>query len=124
MAFVAGQKDDRLPVLRGLFSRFGVSGLVNVDLTPDFAAKLGAAYGAILPKGSTVCLNRMLGKPRVVKATVAASSSTDGNPAPATTAQVSASVDPQAEIAALKDYIDLQKKQMEELFAYKVAKQA
>jgi len=43
---------------RGLFSRFGVSGLVNVDLTPDFAAKLGAAYGAILPKGATVCLNR------------------------------------------------------------------
>jgi mannose-1-phosphate guanylyltransferase/phosphomannomutase len=43
---------------RGLFSRFGVSGLVNVDLTPDFAAKLGAAYGAILPKGSVVCLNR------------------------------------------------------------------
>src|SRR5258706_5203812 len=43
---------------RGLFSRFGVTGLVNVDLTPEFAAKLGAAYGAILPKGSTVCLNR------------------------------------------------------------------
>lgn len=43
---------------RGLFSRFGVSGLVNVDLTPDFAARLGAAYGAILPKGSVVCLNR------------------------------------------------------------------
>src|SRR2546430_2751715 len=43
---------------RGLFSRFGVTGLVNVDLTPEFAAKLGAAYGAILPKGATVCLNR------------------------------------------------------------------
>ncbi len=43
---------------RGLLSRFGVTGLVNVDLTPEFAAKLGAAYGAILPKGSTVCLNR------------------------------------------------------------------
>jgi len=43
---------------RGLFSRFGVTGLVNVDLTPEFAAKLGAAYGAILPKGSGVCLNR------------------------------------------------------------------
>ena len=43
---------------RGLFSRFGVTGLVNVDLTPEFAAKLGAAYGAILPKGSSVCLNR------------------------------------------------------------------
>ena len=43
---------------RGLFSRFGVTGLVNVDLTPDFAAKVGAAYGAVLPRGSTVCLNR------------------------------------------------------------------
>ncbi len=43
---------------RGLFSRYGVTGLVNVDLTPEFAAKLGAAYGAILPKGSNVCLNR------------------------------------------------------------------
>ncbi len=41
-----------------LFSRFGVTGLVNVDLTPEFAARLGAAYGAILPKGSTVCINR------------------------------------------------------------------
>ncbi|MDQ6660034.1 MAG: mannose-1-phosphate guanyltransferase, partial [Chloroflexota bacterium] len=43
---------------RGLFSRFGVTGLVNVDLTPEFAAKLGAAYGAILRKGSIVCINR------------------------------------------------------------------
>jgi mannose-1-phosphate guanylyltransferase/phosphomannomutase len=43
---------------RGLFSRFGVTGLVNVDLTPEFVTKLGSAYGAILPKGSTVCLNR------------------------------------------------------------------
>jgi mannose-1-phosphate guanylyltransferase/phosphomannomutase len=43
---------------RGLFSRFGVTGLVNVDLTPEFATKLGAAYGAILSKGTTVCINR------------------------------------------------------------------
>jgi mannose-1-phosphate guanylyltransferase/phosphomannomutase len=43
---------------RGLFSRFGVTGLVNVDLTPEFAAKLGAAYGAILPKGAVVGMNR------------------------------------------------------------------
>ncbi|GHO84557.1 mannose-1-phosphate guanyltransferase [Dictyobacter formicarum] len=43
---------------RGLFSRYGVTGLVNVDLTPEFATKLGAAYGGILPKGSVVCLNR------------------------------------------------------------------
>ncbi len=43
---------------RGLFSRYGVTGLVNVDLTPEFAAKLGAAYGAILPKGAIVGINR------------------------------------------------------------------
>ncbi len=43
---------------RGLFSRFGVSGLVNVDLTPEFATKLGAAYGAILPKGAKIGINR------------------------------------------------------------------
>jgi len=41
-----------------LFGRFGVSGLVNVDITPEFAAQLGAAYGAILPKGSLVTINR------------------------------------------------------------------
>jgi mannose-1-phosphate guanylyltransferase/phosphomannomutase len=43
---------------RSLFSRYGVTGLVNVDLTPEFATKLGAAYGGILPKGSIVTLNR------------------------------------------------------------------
>lgn len=43
---------------RSLFGRFGVTGLVNVDLTPEFAAKLGAAYGGILPKGTTVTVNR------------------------------------------------------------------
>ena len=43
---------------RGLFSRFGVSGLVNVDLTPEFATKLGAAYGAILAKGAKIGINR------------------------------------------------------------------
>ena len=43
---------------RSLFGRWGVTGLVNVDLTPEFAAKLGAAYGGILPKGTTVTVNR------------------------------------------------------------------
>ena len=41
-----------------LFGRYGVTGLVNVDLTPEFAARLGAAFGATLPKGSTVTINR------------------------------------------------------------------
>lgn len=43
---------------RSLFGRWGVTGLVNVDLTPEFAAKLGAAYGGVLTRGSTVTVNR------------------------------------------------------------------
>jgi mannose-1-phosphate guanylyltransferase/phosphomannomutase len=43
---------------RVLFGRFGVTGVVNVDLTPEFAAKLGVAFGASLPKGSVVTINR------------------------------------------------------------------
>lgn len=43
---------------RVLFGRYGITGLVNIDLTPEFCAKLGAAYGAILPKGGTVIMNR------------------------------------------------------------------
>jgi mannose-1-phosphate guanylyltransferase/phosphomannomutase len=43
---------------RNLFGRWGVTGLVNVDLTPEFAAKVGAAYGGHLPKGTTVTVNR------------------------------------------------------------------
>ena len=43
---------------RALFGRFGVTGLVNVDLTPEFAARLGAAYASTLPEGATVTLNR------------------------------------------------------------------
>jgi mannose-1-phosphate guanylyltransferase/phosphomannomutase len=43
---------------RNLFGRYGVTGLVNVDLTPEFAAKLSTAFGATLPKGSVVTINR------------------------------------------------------------------
>ncbi|MBI2939787.1 MAG: mannose-1-phosphate guanyltransferase, partial [Chloroflexi bacterium] len=43
---------------RALFGRWGVTGLVNVDLTPEFAAKLGTAYGSILSRGVTVTVNR------------------------------------------------------------------
>ncbi|NOZ28871.1 MAG: NTP transferase domain-containing protein [Chloroflexi bacterium] len=43
---------------RQLFGRFGVTGVVNVDLTPEFAAKLGAAFAATLPKGAYVTINR------------------------------------------------------------------
>ncbi|HEV2238579.1 MAG TPA: mannose-1-phosphate guanyltransferase [Ktedonobacterales bacterium] len=53
---------------RSLFGRFGVTGIVNVDLTPEFAARLGAAYGAVLPKGSRVSVNRDAHRtPRMIK---------------------------------------------------------
>lgn len=41
-----------------LFGRFGVTGLVNIDLTPELAARLGAAFGTTFPKGATVTINR------------------------------------------------------------------
>jgi len=43
---------------KSLFGRYGVTGLVNVDLTPEFAARLSAAFGATLSKGSVVTINR------------------------------------------------------------------
>ena len=43
---------------RVLFGRYGITGLVNIDITPEFCAKLGAAYGATLPKNATVLINR------------------------------------------------------------------
>ncbi len=43
---------------RTIFGRFGVTGLVNVDLTPEVAARLSTAFGATLPKGSVVTINR------------------------------------------------------------------
>jgi mannose-1-phosphate guanylyltransferase/phosphomannomutase len=43
---------------RALFGRFGISGVVNVELTPEYTAKLSAALGAILPKKSYVAINR------------------------------------------------------------------
>jgi len=53
---------------RVIFGRFGVSGVVNVDLLPEFVAKLGAAYGATLPKGSIVTMNRDPHRtPRMIK---------------------------------------------------------
>ena len=53
---------------RVLFGRYGVTGLVNIDLTPEGAARLGAAFGATLPKGATVTTNRDPNRsPRMLK---------------------------------------------------------
>ena len=53
---------------RVLFGRYGVTGVINVDLTPDFVARLGAAFGSVLPKGRTVTINRDPHRsPRMIK---------------------------------------------------------
>jgi mannose-1-phosphate guanylyltransferase / phosphomannomutase len=43
---------------RGLFASYGLSGLINVELTPEFCSRLGAAYAATLPKGATIAVTR------------------------------------------------------------------
>src|ERR671937_3226107 len=43
---------------RALFGRFGVTGIVNIDLTPEFISRLGAAYASTLPVGATITMNR------------------------------------------------------------------
>lgn len=43
---------------RNLFGQQGVSGLANIDITPEFAVKLGAAYGSTLKLGSMVAVSR------------------------------------------------------------------
>ncbi len=58
---------------RSLFGRFGVTGLVNIDITPELAAKIGAAYGAVLKKGARVCVNRDAHRtPRMIKRAIIA----------------------------------------------------
>ncbi len=41
-----------------LFRSSGVSGLANIEITPEFAAKLGAAFGAYLEAGAQVITSR------------------------------------------------------------------
>ncbi|TAN32065.1 nucleotidyl transferase [bacterium] len=43
---------------RGLFSSYGLSGLINVEFTPEFASRLGAAIGALSPKGKEIAISR------------------------------------------------------------------
>jgi len=43
---------------RGLFSSSGMTGLINVELTPEFCARLGAAFAATLPRGAVVAVAR------------------------------------------------------------------
>lgn len=41
-----------------LFRNNGVMGIANIEITPDFACKLGASFGGYLKKGATVVTNR------------------------------------------------------------------
>jgi mannose-1-phosphate guanylyltransferase / phosphomannomutase len=43
---------------RNLFGQRGVSGLANIDITPEFAVKLGASYGSTLKPGTQVLVSR------------------------------------------------------------------
>ncbi|MBI3965438.1 MAG: NTP transferase domain-containing protein [Chloroflexi bacterium] len=43
---------------KALFGRWGITGLANIEITPEFAARLGGAYGATLERGATVTMNR------------------------------------------------------------------
>ncbi|MEL6135910.1 MAG: mannose-1-phosphate guanyltransferase [Cyanobacteria bacterium J06626_23] len=43
---------------RNLFGQRGVTGLANIDITPEFAVKLGAAYGSTLKPGAYVAVSR------------------------------------------------------------------
>ncbi|HZS94439.1 MAG TPA: sugar phosphate nucleotidyltransferase, partial [Chloroflexota bacterium] len=48
---------------RVLFGRHGVSGLINVDFTPEALARLGSAYGSTLRIGCDVTVTRDLAVP-------------------------------------------------------------
>ncbi len=43
---------------RALFGRRGVSGLANVDLSPEFVTRVAMAYAATLPRGASVTTSR------------------------------------------------------------------
>ena len=43
---------------RGLFSSYGLNGLINIEITPEFASRLGAAIGALMPKGTEIAFSR------------------------------------------------------------------
>ncbi len=43
---------------RNLFGQRGVTGLANIDITPEFAVKLGAAYGSTLKPRTSIVVSR------------------------------------------------------------------
>ena len=43
--------------VKSIFGENGLSGIINVDITPEFASRLGAAYGSIYKKGTKVVVS-------------------------------------------------------------------
>src|SRR3989449_3291291 len=43
---------------RGLFTSYGLTGLTNVEFTPEFGARLGAAVAALSAKGTEIAISR------------------------------------------------------------------
>jgi mannose-1-phosphate guanylyltransferase/phosphomannomutase len=43
---------------RGLFGRYGISGIANVDMSPELAMRVAMAFATMLRKGSTVTTSR------------------------------------------------------------------
>jgi mannose-1-phosphate guanylyltransferase/phosphomannomutase len=43
---------------KAIFGPEGVSGLGNIEITPELAVRLGEAFGSTLPKGESVCISR------------------------------------------------------------------
>jgi mannose-1-phosphate guanylyltransferase / phosphomannomutase len=68
MSLIWGQKWQG-----SLFRNLGVMGIANIELTPDFATKLAACYGAYLKRGSTVITARDSGRAaRMIKRSIIA----------------------------------------------------
>ncbi|MHB1127840.1 MAG: sugar phosphate nucleotidyltransferase [Bacillota bacterium] len=64
---------------KNLFGREGVPGLVNQEITPEFACRLGAAFGSILETGSQVALScDGLTSAKMIKAAVGAGLASTG----------------------------------------------
>ncbi|MCX8128646.1 MAG: mannose-1-phosphate guanyltransferase [Clostridia bacterium] len=42
---------------KSIFGESGLSGIINVDISPEFATRLGAAYGSIFKKGAKVVVS-------------------------------------------------------------------
>jgi len=44
--------------MSSLFGNHGITGLANIEITPEFAAKLGVAFGSFLGRGASVVVGR------------------------------------------------------------------